>query len=198
MPSERSEHSAVLCAVVPINLYYFDSSNSKGPAMIDLGTHSARELAAMIRRKQISSREMLDTFLAAIAERNEPLNAVVPLDEENARRAADEADEAVARGDALGPLHGLPMTIKDTFETAGVRTTAGNPIWKDHIPDRDADPVAKLKRAGAVVFGKTNLPFMAADVQSYNDLFGCTNNPHDLTRTPGGSSGGAATAVAAE
>lgn len=165
--------------------------------MIDLGTHSARELAAMIRRKQISSREMLETFLSAIAERNESLNAVVTLDEENARRAADAADEAVARGDALGPLHGLPMTIKDTFETAGIRTTAGNPIWKDHVPDRDADTVAKLKCAGAVVFGKTNLPFMAADVQSYNDLFGCTNNPHDLTRTPGGSSGGAAAAVAA-
>jgi len=165
--------------------------------MIDLGTQSARELAAMIRRKQISSREMLDFFLTAIAERNESLNAVVTLDEENARRAADEADEAVARGDALGPLHGLPMTIKDTFETAGIRTTAGNPIWKDHVPTRDADTVAKLKRAGVVVFGKTNLPFMASDVQSYNDLFGCTNNPYDLTRTPGGSSGGAAAAVAA-
>jgi amidase len=165
--------------------------------MTDLGTQSARELAAMIRRKQISSREMLDFFLDAVADRNEPLNAVVTLDEENARQAAGVADEAVARGDALGPLHGLPMTIKDTFETAGLRTTAGNPIWKDHVPDRDADTVAKLKRAGAVVFGKTNLPFMASDVQSYNDLFGCTNNPHDLTRTPGGSSGGAATALAA-
>ena len=165
--------------------------------MTDLGTQSARELAAMIRRKQISSREMLDFFLDAIADRNEPLNAVVTLDEENARRAAGEADEAIARGDALGPLHGLPMTIKDTFETAGIRTTAGNPIWKDHVPDRDADTVAKLKRAGVVVFGKTNLPFMASDVQSYNDLFGCTNNPYDLTRTPGGSSGGAATALAA-
>jgi amidase len=165
--------------------------------MTDLGTQSARELAAMIRRKQISSREMLDFFLDAVANRNEPLNAVVTLDEETARAIADKADEAIARGDALGPLHGLPMTIKDTFETAGIRTTAGNPIWTDHVPDRDADPVAKLKRAGAVVFGKTNLPFMAADVQSYNDLFGCTNNPYDLTRTPGGSSGGAAAAVAA-
>jgi len=180
-----------------INLYYRDSPDSKDHAMTDLGTQSARGLAAMIRRKQISSRELLDFFLAAIADRNEPLNAVVTLDEENARRTADEADQAIARGDALGPLHGLPMTIKDTFETVGIRTTAGNPIWKDHVPDRDADTVAKLKRAGVVVFGKTNLPFMAADVQSYNDLFGCTNNPHDLTRTPGGSSGGAATAVAA-
>ncbi len=164
--------------------------------MTDLGTKSARDLAAMIRRKQISSRELLDYFLGAVAERNEPLNAVVTLDEERARATAANADEALARGDALGPFHGLPMTIKDTFETAGVRTTAGNPIWTDHVPERDADPVAKLKRAGVVVFGKTNLPFMAADVQSYNDLFGCTNNPHDLTRTPGGSSGGAAVAVA--
>jgi len=165
--------------------------------MTDLGTQSARELAAMIRRKQISSREMLDFFLDAIASRNEDLNAVVTLDEENARQAADEADQALARGDALGPLHGLPMTIKDSFETTGIRTTAGNPAWKDHLPDRDADTVAKLKRAGVVVFGKTNLPFMAADVQSYNDLFGCTKNPHDHTRTPGGSSGGAAAALAA-
>jgi amidase len=165
--------------------------------MSDLGKKSARDLAAMIRRKQISSRELLDHFLTAIDERNEPLNAVVTLDEDNARRAAAQADEAVARGRALGPFHGLPMTIKDTFETAGIRTTGGNPIWADHVPERDADPVAKLKRAGVVVIGKTNLPFMAADVQSYNDLFGCTNNPHDLTRTPGGSSGGAAVAVAA-
>jgi len=165
--------------------------------MTDLGIRSARELAAMIRRKQISSRELLDFFVAAIDERNPPLNAVVTLDIENAQRAADEADEAVVRGDALGPLHGLPMTIKDTFETAGLRTTAANPIWKDHIPDRDADPVARLKAAGAVVFGKTNLPFMASDVQSYNDIFGCTNNPHDLSRTSGGSSGGAAVALAA-
>ncbi|HEB89278.1 MAG TPA: amidase, partial [Deltaproteobacteria bacterium] len=164
--------------------------------MSDLGTRSARELAAMIRRKQISSRELLDDFLDTVAETNEPLNAVVTLDEEGARKAAARADEAIARGEALGPLHGLPMTIKDTFETAGVRTTAGNPVWKDHVPARDAETVARLKRAGAVVFGKTNLPFMAADVQSYNDLFGCTNNPHDLSRTPGGSSGGAAVAVA--
>jgi amidase len=164
--------------------------------MADLGTRSARELAAMIRRKQISSRELLDHFLEAIAERNAPLNAVVTLDEERARDAAARADEAIARGEALGPLHGLPMTIKDTFETAGVRTTAGNPAWAEHVPEADADPVAKLRGAGAVVFGKTNVPFMAADVQSYNDIFGTTNNPHDPTRTPGGSSGGAAVSTA--
>jgi amidase len=151
----------------------------------------------MIRRKQLSSRELLDHFLDAIARRNGPLNAVVTLDEERARRAAAEADEAVARGEALGPLHGLPMTIKDTYETAGVRTTAGAPIFADHVPERDADAVARLKHAGAVVFGKTNVPFMAADVQTYNEVFGCTNNPWDLARTPGGSSGGAAVAVAA-
>ncbi len=165
--------------------------------MSELGTRSARDLAAMIRRKEISSRELLDYFLGAVAEKNEALNAVVTLDEGRAREAAADADEAIARGDALGPLHGLPMTIKDTFETAGLRTTAGAPEFSDHVPTRDADPVAKLKQAGAVVFGKTNLPFMAADVQSYNDVFGCTNNPYDLTRTPGGSSGGAAAALAA-
>jgi len=165
--------------------------------MSELGTRSARELAAMIRRKEISSRELLDDFLGAVAEKNDALNAVVTLDAERAQQAASEADAATARGDALGPLHGLPMTIKDSFETAGLRTTAGAAEFKDHLPTRDAAPVAKLKQAGAVVFGKTNLPFMAADVQSYNDVFGCTNNPYDLTRTPGGSSGGAAAALAA-
>lgn len=165
--------------------------------MTDLGRESARNLAAMIRRKQISSRELLDFFLNAVAARNEPINAVVSLDEERAREAAHAADEAVARGAALGPLHGLPMTIKDSFETAGLRTTCGAAVWSAHVPTRDADSVARLKHAGAIVFGKTNLPSMAADLQSYNDLFGTTNNPHDRTRTPGGSSGGAAAAVAA-
>lgn len=164
--------------------------------MTDLGTRSARELAAMIRRKQISSRELLDHFLEAIAERNAPLNAVVSLDEERARAAAAQADEATARGEALGPLHGLPMTVKDTFETAGLRTTAGNPAWSEHVPETDSEAVSKLRRAGAVVVGKTNVPFMAADVQSYNAIFGTTNNPHDLARTPGGSSGGAAVSTA--
>ena len=165
--------------------------------MSELGFRPARDLAAMIRRKEISSRELLDYFLGAIATKNEALNAVVTLDEENARKAAAEADDAIARGDAVGPLHGLPMTIKDSFETVGVRTTAGSPEFSEHIPKRDADAVARLRHAGAVVFGKTNLPFMAADIQSYNDVFGCTNNPYDLTRTPGGSSGGAAAALAA-
>ena len=165
--------------------------------MSELGTRSARDLAAMIRRKEISSCELLDYFLGAVANRNEAVNAVVTLDEENARKSAAAADEAVARGDALGPLHGLPMTIKDSFETAGIRTTAGAPEYSDHVPTLDADAVANLKQAGAVIFGKTNLPFMAADVQSYNDIFGCTNNPYDLSRTPGGSSGGAVAALAA-
>jgi amidase len=151
----------------------------------------------MIRRKEISSSELLDYFLGAVEEKNAALNAVVTIDEERARKDAVAADEAIARGDAVGPLHGLPITIKDSFETAGLLTTAGSPEFKDHVPTRDADAVAKLRQAGAIVFGKTNLPFMAADIQSYNELFGCSNNPYDLTRTPGGSSGGAAAAVAA-
>lgn len=162
-----------------------------------LGTRSACDLAAMIRRREISSRELLDYYLGAVAEGNGRVNAVVTLDEERARAAAAAADEALANGDALGPLHGLPMTIKDSFETVGMRSTSGAPVWAEHVPERDADAVARLKGAGAVVFGKTNLPFMASDVQSYNDLFGCTNNPYDLGRTPGGSSGGAAAALAA-
>jgi amidase len=165
--------------------------------MTELGTRTATQLSAMIRRREISSLELLDHFLDAIARRNGPLNAVVTLDAERARQKAAAADEAVARGEALGPLHGLPMTIKDTYETAGVRTTAGAPVLANHVPERGADAVARLEHAGAIVFGKTNVPFMAADVQTYNEVFGCTNNPWDLARTPGGSSGGAAVAVAA-
>src|SRR6185295_5411482 len=114
-----------------------------------------------------------------------------------ARRAADAADAAVKRGDRLGPLHGLPMTIKDSLETAGLLTTCGSPTLERHVPDVDATAVARLRAAGAVIFGKTNTPTFAMDIQTYNPLFGTTNNPWDKSRTPGGSSGGSAAAVAA-
>ena len=110
-------------------------------------------------------------------------------------RAADAADAALARGDDVGPLHGVPMTIKDTYQTAGMRTTCGLPAW-DHVPEHDAEAVRRLRDAGAVIFGKTNTPTLAGDWQTYNPIFGTTNNPWDTTRTTGGSSGGAAAAVA--
>ncbi|MDE1951009.1 MAG: amidase, partial [Burkholderiales bacterium] len=124
-------------------------------------------------------------------------NAVVTLDAERALQRAAAADAARAAGAPLGPLHGLPMTVKDSFETAGLRTTSGAPQLAGHVPAADADAVARLAAAGAIVFGKTNLPTFAMDIQSVNPVFGCANNPWDLARTPGGSSGGAAAALAA-
>jgi amidase len=116
---------------------------------------------------------------------------------ERARHAADAADAARARGTLLGPLHGLPMTVKDTFETAGLRTTAGAPELAQHVPAADAVAVARLRAAGGVILGKTNTPLYAGDAQTYNAVFGTTNNPWDVRRTPGGSSGGSAAALAA-
>ena len=123
-------------------------------------------------------------------------NSVVTMDLERAMAEAAAADEAVARADGLGPLHGVPMTIKDSFQTAGMRTTSGAPELADFVPEVDAWPVARLRAAGAVIFGKTNLPIYAGDFQTYNEVFGTTNNPFDPDRTPGGSSGGSATALA--
>ena len=163
----------------------------------DLHFRSATELSAAIRRREISSRELLELYLARVDKHNPALNAVVTLDAERARTRAAEADQALARGESWGPLHGLPITVKDTFETTGVRTTAGSPTLANHVPTRDAETVKRLRGAGAVIFGKTNTPLFAGDFQSYNAVFGTTNNPWDATRVPGGSSGGSAAALAA-
>jgi amidase len=160
-------------------------------------TRSATELAAGIRDKQWSSRELLDLYLDRIDRLNGPVNAVVTLDAERARDAAAAADAALARGDELGPLHGLPVTIKDAIETEGIRSTGGATELTDHVPAADAPAVARLKDAGAIVFGKTNLPRWSGDLQTFNDIFGVTNNPWSLEHTVGGSSGGSAAAVAA-
>ena len=162
----------------------------------DILLRSATDLVQLLRDGVISGRELLERSLARIEETNPALNAVVTLAPDRARREADLADEARADGRQLGPLHGLPVTIKDSIETEGIRTTSGHAGFSEHVPSADAPAVARLRAAGAIVFGKTNLPEMAADCQSYNNLFGTTNNPWDLSRTPGGSSGGAATAIA--
>jgi amidase len=162
-----------------------------------LGLHPAHELAAVVRRREISSRELLDHYLDRIAALNPALNAVVTLDADQARARAAELDELAARGSFVGPLHGLPVTIKDSLATAGLRSTSGAAELKDHVPTTDAAAVASIKRAGAIVFGKTNLPAWSRDVQTRNDMFGTTNNPWDVSRTSGGSSGGSAVAVAA-
>lgn len=159
----------------------------------------ATELALAVRSKEVKSRELLDLFLDRIARLDKGVNAVVTLDVDRARAAADGADAATARGGVdpvVRPFHGLPITIKDAIATAGIRSTGGSVELRDHVPDEDAPVVAKLKRAGAIVFGKTNLPRWSGDGQSYNELFGTTNNPFDAAAVPGGSSGGAAAAVA--
>jgi amidase len=165
--------------------------------MDEVAFRSAVALARALRERQIGSRELLEHYVSRIERLNPRLNAVVTLDLERARRAADAADAARVRGETLGPLHGLPMTVKDALETAGLRTTCGVPDLAAHVPAADATVVARLRAAGAVVFGKTNTPTWAMDVQTYNPVFGTTNNPWDPARAPGGSSGGAAVALAA-
>lgn len=165
--------------------------------MGDLHFLPATELCRLLADGEVSSAELLDHFLTRVEVRGREVNAVVALDADRARARAAEADAARARGESWGPLHGLPMTVKDTFETEGLATTAGAPELRDHVPAEDATAVARLKAAGAVVFGKTNTPLYAGDCQTYNDVYGRTGNPWDPGRTAGGSSGGSAAALAA-
>jgi amidase len=139
---------------------------------------------------------VLSAHLAQIATHNPALNAVITLDAERATERAREADEALARGENWGPLHGVPFTLKDAHATSGVRTTTGFPPLADYVPAEDGTVAARLKAAGAILIGKTNVPVMLADFQTTNPIFGRTNNPWDIERTPGGSSGGAAAALA--
>jgi amidase len=162
----------------------------------DIAYQPAHALAEAIRRRELSSRELLEHYLARVDRLNPPLNAVVTVDADGARLTADAADAVLARGDVIGPLHGVPMTVKDCYDTAGMRTTCGLEEW-DYVPERDAEAVRRLRDAGAVIFGKTNTPTWTADWQTYNPIFGTTNNPWDTTRSSGGSSGGSAAALAA-
>lgn len=158
---------------------------------------SARGVAAAIRNGEITSRDYLEGMLARIDALDGALNLVVTRDDERLRREADAADREAARGRYRGPLHGVAMTVKDSFQTAGMRTTSGAPDLADFVPKSDAVAVARLREAGALIAGKTNLPLYAGDVQSYNAVFGQSNNPWNPERTVGGSSGGAAGALAA-
>jgi amidase len=157
----------------------------------------ASQLAEMIRDREVSAVEVLDAHLAQISKHNSSLNAICTLDADNARTRAMQADSALASGENWGALHGVPVTIKDIFETAGLRTTAGYIPLKAYVPKQDATVVARLKAAGAVILGKTNMAELAGDYQSTNSLFPRANNPWNLSYTPGGSSGGSAAAVAA-
>ncbi len=166
--------------------------------MTDLTVDStAREMTVAVRAREISARELLDLHLTRIAERNPELNAIVSLDEERAREGAAAADESLAGGAEPGPLHGLPHAFKDTHDVAGWRTTYGSPLFADHVPDADLLLVERIRRAGAVTIGKTNVPEFAAGSHTFNPIFGTTLNPVDPTRSAGGSSGGAGCALAA-
>jgi amidase len=168
-----------------------------GAAVADLDFASAVAAADAIRRGEVSSVELTQRMLDRIARFNPKLNAIVTLTADAALARAKAADEARARKEWWGRFHGVPCTVKDTLEVAGVRTTAGSPQYTSHIPTRDAAIVARLRAAGMVIMGKTNVPPLAADWQSANPIFGVSNNPWDVTRTPGGSTGGGAAALAA-
>jgi amidase len=152
-------------------------------------------MADAVRRREISARELLELHLARIAERNPQLTAIVSLDEDRARAGAAEADRVTASGVETGPLHGLPFAFKDTHDVAGWRTTYGSPLFADHVPAADDLVVARIRAAGAVTIGRTNVPEFAAGSHTFNTVFGTTLNPVDPTRSAGGSSGGAACAL---
>src|SRR5579863_4040344 len=163
---------------------------------MDLCATPAVDLARLIRSRELSAAELLAAVLARIEAVNPAVNAIVTLAPEQASAAAAELDSLAARGEFRGPLHGLPIAVKDLAETAGIRTTFGSPIFASYVPSFDAPHVALLKQAGAVVVGKTNTPEFGAGAQTFNPVFGPTRNPFDTRLTPGGSSGGAAAAVA--
>jgi amidase len=158
---------------------------------------TAKQLAAAVRKKKIGCLELLDLYLKRVEAYNPELNAVIATDIEGARKRAKAADKAVKAGKKLGPLHGVPMTIKESFDVAGYPTTWGDPVFKDVIVKTDSLVARRMAAAGVTLFGKTNVPLNLADWQSYNEVYGSTNNPWDLGRTPGGSSGGSGAALAA-
>lgn len=165
--------------------------------MRDLPFRSAIELAAEIKRRTVSASELLELFLKRVETFNPKLNAIVAMTLTEARERAKAADEALARGEDWGPLHGVPMTIKESFDVVGLPTTWGVPELKENFPARNALAVDRFLNAGAILFGKTNVPLYLADWQTFNAIYGTTNNPWDLSRAPGGSSGGSAAALAA-
>ena len=157
---------------------------------------TTKELIQALQARKVSSAELVEHMIARIEALNQRLNAVVVRDFQRAREAAKAADAALARGEGR-PLLGIPMTVKEAFNVAGLPTTWGDPRFKDFVPQEDAVVVSRVKSAGAVILGKTNVPLQLSDLQSYNDIYGTTNNPWDVERTPGGSSGGSAAALAA-
>lgn len=165
--------------------------------MTSLAFRSATDLAALVRQREISSEELLDLYLSRVERLNPPLNALVFMDIAAARKRAREADEALRQGELWGPLHGVPMTLKDTFDVAGMPSTWGVTELKDNYPAKHAPLAERFMDAGAIIFGKTNVAAYHIGGVTQNELYGATSNPWDLTRSPGGSAGGAGAALAA-
>jgi amidase len=172
-------------------------NQSAGPAATPLHWWTARDLAAAIRRRELSAREVMTWHLDRIAEVNPQINAIVSLRPEAALDEAETADRRAGTGEPLGPLHGLPIAIKDLQDTAGIRTTYGSAAFAEHVPTADSLLVARLRAAGAIVVGKTNTPEFGVGSHTFNAVFGATRNPWALDRSAGGSSGGAGAALAA-
>ena len=188
---------AAYAALGPFAETAFSTPASQRPAQQELCELTAVELVSRLARKQVSAREVMSAHLAQIERINPKLNAIVTLVAEQAMANAAKADEAIMRRDKIAVLHGLPIAHKDLVDTAGIRTTHGSPFYRDNVPTRDALIVTRIRTAGAINVGKTNTPEFGAGSQTFNTVFGVTRNPYDLTRTCGGSSGGAAVAVAA-
>ncbi len=164
---------------------------------MDLAFLSAVDAAKAIQQQKVSSVELVELMFKRIDQNNPLLNAVVTFCKDEALARAHQADKAIVKGETWGSLHGVPITVKDTFEIAGVRTTSGAPSLSEYVSEEDAASVSRLRTVGAVILGHTNVPLFAGDWQSYNRVFGTTNNPWNLERTPGGSTGGGAAALAA-
>jgi amidase len=191
-----TEAGAIAVAGLSIAAVRSTGALGQTPATAGLEYRTVAELASGLARRQFSATELVDHAIARIEALDGPINAVVVRDFERARSAAAQADAALRRGEQR-PLLGIPMTVKESFHVAGLPTTWGIPRFKNWRAAQDAVAVARAKAAGAIVLGKTNVPLLLHDVQSFNEIYGTTNNPWDLTRTPGGSSGGAAASLAA-
>jgi len=165
--------------------------------MNDLIDMTVVKLAEMLRSRETSAREVMAAHLARIEKVNPAVNAIVTLSAEQAMEQAGMADERLSAGQKVGPLHGLPIAHKDNIPTAGMRTTQGSPLFADNVPEQNHVIVERVRAAGAISIGKTNLPELGLGSHTYNPLFGATRNPYDLTRSAGGSSGGSAAALAA-
>ena len=174
-----------------------DEKGSKTLSESDICFMTATEMAALLKKRKLSAREVMEATLKQIGRVNSKVNAIVTLiPEERLMTQAKEADEAAAKGKPLGPLHGLPLTVKDMTAIKGVRTTSGSPLLKDNIPNFDAIVVEREKKAGAIILGHSNMPEFGAGSQTFNPIFGPTLNPYDLTKTCGGSTGGGAVSLA--